>query len=81
MDEAVQHVNEWLERRNSAVVTPTPEHWLVFSNLLCEGKVRGPLTTDAEIAAYAIEYGAVLYTTDRDFGRFVSLQTINPLGN
>jgi toxin-antitoxin system PIN domain toxin len=80
MSEAVGHVNEWLERKNSAVVTPTTEHWMLFSQMLTDGKIRGAMTTDAEIAAYAIEHGAVLYTSDLDFQRFRSLKIVNPLG-
>jgi uncharacterized protein len=34
---------------------------------------------DAAIAAIAIEHGATLYTTDRDFARFEGLSWINPL--
>jgi len=81
MPEAIQHVNEWLERKNSTVTVPGPEHWLIFSQLLGEGQVRGAMTTDAEIAAYAVEYGAVLHTADRGFARFPNLKTLNPLGS
>lgn len=80
MSEAIQHVNEWLEQKNSTLIVPGPDHWLIFSNLLVEGKVRGPMTTDAEIAAYALEHGAVLHTADRGFSRFPGLKTLNPLG-
>lgn len=34
---------------------------------------------DAEIAAIALEHGATLHTTDRDFARFPKLRTIDPL--
>jgi len=34
---------------------------------------------DAALAALAIEHGATLYTTDRDFSRFPSLKWTNPL--
>jgi predicted nucleic acid-binding protein len=47
--------------------------------MLVEGQIRGPLTTDAELAALTIEYGGVLYTTDRDFARFPGLRWVNPL--
>ena len=80
MSEAIQHINEWLEQKNSTLIVPGPDHWLIFSNLLVEGKVRGPMTTDAEIAAYALEHGAVLHTADRGFSRFPGLKTLNPLG-
>jgi hypothetical protein len=47
--------------------------------MLLEGKVRGPLATDAQLAALTIEYGGVLYTADRDFARFPGLRWVNPL--
>jgi uncharacterized protein len=34
---------------------------------------------DAALAAIAIEHGATLYSTDRDFARFAGLRCINPL--
>jgi predicted nucleic acid-binding protein len=34
---------------------------------------------DAAIAALAIEHGATLCTTDRDFARFAGLKWRNPL--
>jgi predicted nucleic acid-binding protein len=47
--------------------------------MLIEGRARGPLTTDAELAALTIEYGGVLHSTDRDFARFPGLRWVNPL--
>jgi predicted nuclease of predicted toxin-antitoxin system len=35
--------------------------------------------TDAQIAATAIEYDAVLHTADADFLRFQSLRWLNPI--
>jgi predicted nucleic acid-binding protein len=37
------------------------------------------LVTDAALAALAIEHGATLCRTDRDFARFPGLRTISPL--
>jgi predicted nucleic acid-binding protein len=34
---------------------------------------------DAVLAALAIEHGATLYSTDRDFARFPGLSWIDPL--
>ena len=41
----------------------------------------GPRVTDAALAALAIEYGATLASTDRDFSRFPDLRWINPLAS
>lgn len=44
------------------------------------GKVRGPLIHDARIAALCILHGVtLLYSADRDFGRFPKLKVHNPL--
>lgn len=81
MEEAIELVDDWIMRPHVMVIPPTERHWLILTKLLNEAKVRGPMTTDAEIAAYAIEYGAVLYTADREFSRYPGLRTCNPLGS
>ena len=45
---------------------------------LMEAQVSGPLVTDAALAALALEQGAALATTDRDFRRFDELEIVNP---
>jgi predicted nucleic acid-binding protein len=37
------------------------------------------LTTDAHLAALAIEHQAELHSTDVDFGRFSGLRWVNPI--
>jgi toxin-antitoxin system PIN domain toxin len=49
-------------------------------NLLLEAQVSGPLVTDAALAAMAIEQGASVCTTDRDFSRFAEVQIVDPSG-
>jgi len=41
--------------------------------------VKGPLVTDAHLAALAIEHGATLFSTDGDFSRFPRLRWQNPV--
>ncbi len=48
--------------------------------MIVEGQAPGPLVTDAQLAALTMEYGGILYTTDRDFSRFPGLRWKNPLG-
>lgn len=72
-------VSEWLERPQTVVVSPTENHWEVLQRIASEGKVSGALFSDAHLAAIAIEHGATLCTTDRDFARFDSLNFKNPL--
>lgn len=77
--EIVAIVDEWLELPNVRVLSPGERHWPIFRQMLLEGQARGPMTTDAQLAALAIEHGGVLHTTDRDFSRFPELRWINPL--
>ena len=46
---------------------------------MIQGQTAGPLVMDAVIAAIALEHGATLYTTDRDFSRFNELKVANPI--
>jgi predicted nucleic acid-binding protein len=34
---------------------------------------------DAVLAAIALEHGATLFSTDRDFARFAAVKCVNPL--
>lgn len=79
IEEARAIVDEWLALPN--VVTPSPgeRHWSILRDLLPHTQCRGPLVTDAVLAALAIEYGAGLCTNDRDFTRFPKLRLLNPL--
>jgi predicted nucleic acid-binding protein len=43
------------------------------------GFALGNLTTDAHLAALAIESGSELASTDNDFRRFAGLRLVNPL--
>lgn len=63
MAEAVAIVDAWLTRPNIFAMTPGRRHWEILRSLLAKGQVRGPLTTDAHIAAHALETGALLATT------------------
>jgi len=77
--EAVEVVERWLNQAAVRVLTPGQVHWAVFRRMVVEGQASGPLVTDAQIAALTLEFGGVLYTTDRDFARFPELRWVNPL--
>lgn len=78
-DEAVQAVDQWSQQPNVRFLGPGDQHWVLLRRLLVEGQARGPLVTDAQLAALAIEHGGVLHSTDRDFARFPGLRWTNPL--
>jgi toxin-antitoxin system PIN domain toxin len=77
--EAIGIVGTWLSRSNAALAEPTDRHWPIFAELGVSGQARGPGIMDAHIAALAIEHGATLMTTDRDFARFARLRFRDPL--
>lgn len=77
--EAVEIVTQWMERPNVTVLHASERHWEIFSRLLDECQVAGALVMDAHLAALAIEHGATLATTDRDFARFAELNIVNPV--
>ena len=55
IEQAVGHVESWLARRSVRNIHPGPRHAeLLFSFLPTEGK-GGNMTTDAHLAALAIE--------------------------
>ncbi|MGA2716733.1 MAG: TA system VapC family ribonuclease toxin [Bryobacteraceae bacterium] len=79
--EAVAIVDEWLAQPNVRMLGPGEGHWPLLCQTIMEGQVRGPLMTEAQLAALTIEHGATLYTTDRDFSRFPGLRWKNPLAS
>jgi hypothetical protein len=72
-------VREWLERPHVRILTPGERHAEILLRLLEHVGVGGDLTTDAHLAALAIEYQAELVSTDVDFARFPGLRWFNPL--
>ena len=79
MEEAAQLVDRWLEQPNVLLLCPGDTHWPLVRQTMIESQARGPLVTDAQLAALTIEYGGILHTTDRDFARFPGLRWTNPL--
>ena len=54
-----------------------PRHWKIFQDLVRATGVRGADTTDAHLAALAIEHGCEWWTTDAGFERFPGLRWRN----
>jgi len=79
LDEAAGIIEGWMAQPSVRILTPADDHWLQFRRMILEGRAAGPLISDAELAAVTVEYGGVLYTTDRDFARFPGLRWRNPL--
>lgn len=80
LDEASEHVLSWVSRRVSQILQPPSEHAAdVIALLKSGGGTAGNLVTDAQIAALAQTYRAVIHTADRDFLRFPSIRCHYPL--
>lgn len=79
VEQAVDIVDGWLAQPPVIALNPGDEHWRVLTRLLMEAGSAGNLTTDAHLAALAIEHGAELCSTDADFARFPQLRWRNPL--
>jgi toxin-antitoxin system PIN domain toxin len=76
---AAATLDAWFARDNVRVVREKEEHWDTLKALLDQTGTAGNLTTDAHLAALAIDHDAVLVSTDTDFGRFRGLRWENPL--
>jgi hypothetical protein len=77
--EAEAAVSSWLAQPAAEILDPGERHWEILRGLMRDGQAAGPLVMDAVLAAIALEHGATLCTTDRDFSRFPKLKWMNPL--
>ncbi len=76
--EALAVVSSWLARPSVSVLEAGEACWEIFRQLVVDAQTTGPLVMDAFLAALALENGATLATTDRDFTRFVKLKLVDP---
>lgn len=79
IEQAIGVVDGWLARPAVVALSPADEHWPILRELLGGSGSAGNLTTDAHLAALAIEHGAELCSADGDFARFARLRWANPL--
>jgi toxin-antitoxin system PIN domain toxin len=77
--EAVQHVDSWLKLPQTQIVIPGPRHLEILGDLMQTSGASGRLTTDAHLAALAIETQSELCSNDLDFARFPGLRWTNPI--
>lgn len=76
---AVGLVEEWLDQPIVRLLVPGRDHVRHCFGFLRKLGVAGNLTTDAHLAALALDYQAELHSTDTDFARFHGLRWRNPL--
>jgi toxin-antitoxin system PIN domain toxin len=79
VEESFDVVHGWLEQPCVTVIHPTDRHAAVLRGLLTPLGTAGNLTSDAHLAALAVEHGAKLCSTDVDFSRFSGVRWIDPL--
>jgi len=79
VEEALDVVDSFLAQPCATVIHPTDRHSALLRELLGPLGTAGNLTTDAHLAALAIEHGAELHSADADFSRFPGLRWVNPL--
>jgi toxin-antitoxin system PIN domain toxin len=79
LESALAYVDEWVELPVVRVVAPGPAHWGVLRGLLANAGAAGNLTSDAHLAALALEHNASICSADHDFLRFPGIRLINPL--
>ncbi len=78
--QAAAQVDAWLGSTSLVLLSESSDHWMELRELVAKGQVRGPLVHDARIAALCTTHGVTEFlTADRDFSRFPTLSTRNPL--
>ena len=79
--QAIDYVDQWLALPSARALSPGPHHWRILRELVAANGTGGNLTTDAHIAALAIEHGCSVCSADNDFKRFTGIRHINPLAS
>ncbi len=77
--DAVAAVESWLLQPHLELVLAGKSHHQQVFRLLTLAGTAGNLTTDAQIAAIALDYAAIVHTNDTDFRKFPGVRWHNPL--
>ena len=77
--QAFDVMEAWLQQPSTRILHPGPRHLEIVRNLVEQLGTAGNLTSDAHLAALAIEQNARLYSCDRDFARFPGVEWQHPL--
>jgi len=80
IDKALRQVHAWRSAPSLSLLHEAPGYWECLQDVLARSRVRGPQVHDARIAALCVFHRVrELWTADRDFSRFSSIATHNPL--
>ena len=74
VSEAGNYISDWLEQPPVDIIIPREGHWEIVQELLEKAGTAANLTTDAHLAALALQWDCTVYTTDTDFARFEGLK-------
>ncbi len=78
--QALEQVGAWLASPSLVMIGEAADHLARLDSLITDGRARGPEIHDARIATICLSHGvSELFTADKDFSRFPSLLTRNPL--
>ena len=78
-ESAIAYLDGWLALPCVGLVVPGDRHWSIMKNLIGSAGTAANLTTDAHLAALAIEHGYAMASTDNEFRRFAGLKFVNPI--
>lgn len=78
-DEAFAITEGWLTQPCALVLNPTERHLAILRGLVEPLGTAGNVTSDAHLAALAVEYGGEVCSADADFSRFRGVRWSNPL--
>ncbi|MEW6432371.1 MAG: TA system VapC family ribonuclease toxin [Myxococcota bacterium] len=76
--EAFDLLDLWLAAPAATVVAPAERHASLLRDLLVRVGTGGNLTSDAHLAALALEHGATVVSCDHDFLRFPGVRLLDP---
>jgi uncharacterized protein len=79
VDVAAKAIEAWFQCANARYLVAGPRHLEIALRLARSIGTAGNLTSDIQLAAYAIEYQGEIASNDADFTRFPGLSWSNPL--
>jgi len=80
LDQGFRALDRWRESPTLHFLGEGLDHYEQLRQIAKAGAIAGPLFHDARIAAICLSHGVkTLWSLDRDFSRFPSLKTLNPL--
>jgi hypothetical protein len=82
LEQACHQVDVWLGSQGVVLLSEQTEYWGVLRGTIVPSHSVGPRVHDARVAALCAHHGVrVLWSADRDFSRYPSLNVVNPLKN